>query len=222
MSNHIDFIQPAEAAFIAGLNDRQLSRVVDEHILPDLLFRRDDGARRYTRFGAALASCYFGMDGVIVADARRGLLAKVTDAVAKLSHMTEVINLQTLPKDIDWKLDVGHFVIVDLYSQIHEVYDRAKDVARAQQLVTVEPDVMGGESVFSGTRVPIDIVLASVDSGVDMARLKASYPFLTDAHIDAARIYQSVNPRRGRPRRLSDLNPSWKVIDRKTIRRKAA
>lgn len=222
MPTPIDFIPPAEAAFIAGLNDRQLSRVVDEHILPDALFRRDDGARRYTRFGAALASCYFRMDDVLVADVRRSLLAQLTRTVESVRQMTEIINLQSLPSDIDWKVDLGHFVVVDLYSQIHEVYDRVKDVTRSQQLITIDADVSGGEPVFAGTRVPIDIVLASVDSGIDRARLKASYPFLTDAHIDAARVHQSVNPRLGRPRRLSDAHPSWKVVDRKTIRRKTA
>jgi uncharacterized protein (DUF433 family) len=66
---------------------------------------------------------------------------------------------------------------------------------------------MGGATVFAGTRVPIDTVLGSMAAGVDGDRLRASYPFLTDAHLQAARVCDEVHPRGGRPRRLADVNP---------------
>ena len=73
---------------------------------------------------------------------------------------------------------------------------------------------MGGTPVFAGTRVPVDIVLASVGAGIARDRLQASYPFLTDDHLQAARVYQTVYPRRGRPRRWSEVDPA--VIRRVT------
>ena len=75
-----------------------------------------------------------------------------------------------------------------------------------QSLVSTDPDVMGGAPVFAGTRVPVDVVLSSLAEGIELQRLKNSYPFLTDAHIMAAKAYEAVRPRRGRPRRLSELN----------------
>ena len=45
--------------------------------------------------------------------------------------------------------------------------------------------------VFAGSRVPIDIVLACVDAGNDMARIRRAYPFVTDEHIKAARAYKA-------------------------------
>ena len=33
------------------------------------------------------------------------------------------------------------------------------------------------------------------------------YPLLTEAHIQAAKVYSEVHPRRGRPRRLADVSP---------------
>lgn len=49
--------------------------------------------------------------------------------------------------------------------------------------------------MFAGTRVPIDIVLSSLNMGVDMDRLVDSYPFLTDAHIEAAKDYAQRHPK---------------------------
>ena len=74
-------------------------------------------------------------------------------------------------------------------------------------LVTTDPEVMDGVPVFAGTRVPIGIVLGSLAVGIGLDRLKASYPFLTEAHIQSAKVYEAVHPRRGRPRRISEVNP---------------
>ena len=74
-------------------------------------------------------------------------------------------------------------------------------------MVTTDPEVMDGVPVFAGTRVPIGMVLGSLATGIDLNRLKASYPFLTEAHIQSAQVYEAVHPRRGRPRRMSEVNP---------------
>ena len=57
-------------------------------------------------------------------------------------------------------------------------------------------------------RVPVDIVLASVGAGIARDRLQASCLFLTDERVLAARVYQKVYPRRGRPQRWLDVDPN--------------
>ena len=42
------FIPSAEAAFIAGLTDRQMHRVVDERLLPDSVFEQRGSTRLFT------------------------------------------------------------------------------------------------------------------------------------------------------------------------------
>jgi uncharacterized protein (DUF433 family) len=81
---------------------------------------------------------------------------------------------------------------------------------------------MGGAAVFFGTRVPLDVVLGSIAAGISMDRLKASYPFLTETHIQAARVYDEVHPRRGRPRRLADTNPTMEQRVKRVVRLAAA
>jgi uncharacterized protein (DUF433 family) len=57
------------------------------------------------------------------------------------------------------------------------------------QLVAEDPDILGGIRCFAGTRAPIAHVLASLDKGVSLERLQASWPFLTQAHVDASRAH---------------------------------
>ena len=61
------------------------------------------------------------------------------------------------------------------------------DPIQSDVLVISDPEIMGGAQVFAGTRVPLNVVLDSIAAGIDLDRIKASYPFLTDAHIEAAR-----------------------------------
>jgi len=199
-------IPTAEAAFIAGLSDRQMNRVVDEHLMPELLFERQGNVRRFTRLSAAFAKFYFDDANWLIASARRRVLDELTDRVTQLQHMNVVLALTALP-EMSWKV-ANVTVEVDVAPYIAEVFARVKELDRAGALVTTGPDIMGGAAVFAGTRVPIDIVLGSMAAGIEMDRLVASYPFLTDAHVQAARIYDQVHPRRGRPRRLADALPA--------------
>jgi uncharacterized protein (DUF433 family) len=57
-------------------------------------------------------------------------------------------------------------------------------------VVVSDPEILGGTPVFAGSRVPIDMVLASVDKGISMDRIVAAYPFITEVHIAAAREYR--------------------------------
>jgi uncharacterized protein (DUF433 family) len=99
------------------------------------------------------------------------------------------------------------------------VNDKLDEVAKADELVTTNPDVMGGAPVFRGTRVPIENVLASLDEGMTLAQVREHYPFVTDELVTAARVYQRVHPRRGRPKRLGEANPNWKLRESKVLPR---
>lgn len=96
--------------------------------------------------------------------------------------------------------------------------DEADKVDFALRSVNVDPTVMDGTPVFQGTRVPIDTVLASIESGIDFARLKNSYPFLTEDLIEAAKIYAQIRPRRGHSQRIAEAHPDWILTSSKVVR----
>ena len=50
-----------------------------------------------------------------------------------------------------------------------------------------DPEVLGGEPVFAGTRLPVATLLACVDAGDCWARIVASWPWVTPGHVQAAR-----------------------------------
>ncbi len=75
----------------------------------------------------------------------------------------------------------------------------------ATNFVVEDPEIMSGLPCFAGTRVPIDIILGSLDAGDSLVQLTESYPFLTEAHVLAARTYALCAFRRRGPPRLEDL-----------------
>lgn len=61
-------------------------------------------------------------------------------------------------------------------------------------LVTTNPDIFGGMPVFAGSRLPIAVVLDSLAEGSTLEQLQDHWPFLTEAHIQAARAYSGPWP----------------------------
>jgi uncharacterized protein (DUF433 family) len=95
-----------------------------------------------------------------------------------------------------------------------------KAIERAQELITVDPEILGGTPVFAGTRVPVDTIMASLKKGIDRKRIFGSYPFLTDEHLEAARVYSEGCPRRGRPTKSSAAPSSWKIKSSRHVARR--
>ena len=214
------FIPTAEAAFIAGLTDRQMNRVVDEHLVPDALFEQRGSSRLFTRLGAGFAKFYFATEDLLIAGARRQVLDELAARVDLLPAKNQILTLKQLCS-MSWKVE-RRFVEIDVLPFIQEASHRANEVDQAQALVTADSEVMGGVPVFAGTRVPVDVVLGSLTAGIPLDRLKASYPFLTEAHIQSAKVYVEVHPRRGRPRRMADLNPDLPRRVTRVIKRVAS
>jgi len=210
------FVPTAEAAFIAGLTDRDMNRVVDERILPDVLVHTDDG-RSFARLGAAFARIYFGTEQQFVAPFRREIIQILTSRLERRPNMRLAFDLAPTLLELDWHIDAPN-VRIDVTAFIKEAMEQVRKVTRANALVQEDLDMMGGLPVFSGTRVPIEVVVASLEKGIDKQRIVAAYPFLTDERIEAARVYALVHPRRGRPRRISETQLGWKVKSSHEVR----
>jgi uncharacterized protein (DUF433 family) len=126
-------------------------------------------------------------------------------------------------KEFDWRIDVSGVSIgvvsVDIGSFVSKAMGRMRAIERAQKLITVDPQIVGGTPVFAGTRVPVDTVAASLKKGIDRTRILGAYPSLTDDHLDAARVYSEVYPRRGRPAKSSNAPSSWKIKSSRHVSR---
>lgn len=213
-------VPTAEAAYIARLTDKQIQRVVDEHILAAPLVQQGNG-RRFSKLAAAFAKFYFDWEATLTASARKDIIEQLTKRVMKRADATDVLALAVSPSEVNWDivLEVAsmkcHFTLVTVIS---DAQFRASQVEQAHRTIVEDETVLGGVPVFKGTRVPIDNVLAMVRSGRNFAELKGDYPFLTPQLLAAAETYQAVHPKRGRPVRAGQPPAEWRLRSRKTVR----
>ena len=55
--------------------------------------------------------------------------------------------------------------------------------------ITVDPHVCHGKACFTGTRIPVSVVLDNLAAGLTAERIHDSYPSLTPDHLSAALAY---------------------------------
>lgn len=67
------------------------------------------------------------------------------------------------------------------------------------QHITRDQNVMAGEPVMAGTRVPLRTVLASLADGMQPAEIIRQFPVLTPTHIQAAIAYAADSAREDLP-----------------------
>ena len=219
MALAIDLVPSSEAAFIAGLTDKEMHRMVDEGVLPEALYQRSDG-RRFTRVAGAFAKFYFETGDQFTKTLRREVIEELTRRLLLRDDHDQALALGVAVTAMDWSVRLP-FGSVALLEIVRTVQERALRVARANRRITEDPQVMDGVPVFAGTRVPIETVVSSRAAGINAERLRASYPFLTPELIEDAEIYLRIHPRRGRPRKLGGAdgaNPTWKTVSRRTVR----
>ena len=52
-------------------------------------------------------------------------------------------------------------------------------------LITTDPDILGGQPVFAGTRVPIETLFDHLEAGVPLAEFLADFPTVSKAQAVA-------------------------------------
>ena len=60
------------------------------------------------------------------------------------------------------------------------------------QRVTLDPQVMMGKPVITGTRIPVSVILNQLAHGQTAAQVMAAYPRLTEKDIHAAMRYAAA------------------------------
>lgn len=215
------FVGAAEAAFIADLDPKALHRVVDESVLPNELLGSGGEGRQFVRFAAAMARFYFEAAENLSKSMRLEVIRRVTELLRSRDNAEDILRLTGPLSTIDWAIRTG-YVTVDLRGAVVDSAARAERATNALRLIVEAPDTLGGRPTFKGTRVPIDVAVGAPSSGPAFERMRASYPFLTAAHIDAANVYSVIRPRRGRPLKLERSAARWKPKSTRRIPRSGA
>ena len=216
------YVPTAEAAYIAGVTDRQLQRLFDEEVLAAPFVRSENG-RAFARISAAFAKFYFDLDEDLTASARRFVIGQMSQRILAHPDSDALMALSFQPGAMNWDVEFKHFA-VDLGSFIAHAQARAAQIERVNQLIVEDPEILGGQAVMKGTRLPMDTLLAMRQGGRSVSDLQIDYPNLTQELLDAAAVYQAIHPRRGRPAKpaesaeLAATPAGWKVRSHKTVR----
>lgn len=183
-----------EAAVLAGVPEKLIRRTLESKL--------KRAARRHgrRRFGArdvlafrALASLPFRADPETTLHLLR-LLTGLTDVSG------------------DWRRVRGALVHegevrveIDLAVMEADVVSIVRAYRDAARTVVVDPEVLGGEPVFAGTRVSVSNVGALVRRGVPLATLREDFPRLTEDQLRFAGWFVALGRPPGRPRRKLKL-----------------
>jgi uncharacterized protein (DUF433 family) len=79
---------------------------------------------------------------------------------------------------------------------------------RGRQRLVSSPDVLGGEPVFEGTRIPLAHIAGLIAKGVVAAEILEDYPALSIQDLAFAAIHAKMKPAPGRPRKPLELRRS--------------
>jgi uncharacterized protein (DUF433 family) len=67
--------------------------------------------------------------------------------------------------------------------------------------IVSDPEIMAGETVFIGTRIPLAHISGLMAKGVPLAEVVEDYPALSRADLDFAAIHSKMKRNPGRPRK---------------------
>jgi uncharacterized protein (DUF433 family) len=181
MQTHDTLFTPTEAAVLTGLPLKAVNNAIDKKTISAVA--GDEGGRLLDARALVSLSLERRLSDRLAPELRRQLF----DALA--GSPRNVVSLE------------GGLVKIDLRHPRREVASSLRELRRARRLVVSDPDNMGGDPVFRGTRVPVHMIAELVTKGSTQAELLESYPRLTADMIRLAPVYAAAYPLRGRPRR---------------------
>lgn len=174
---------PAEAAVLTQLPLKTVNNAIDKKTIPTVSGRRAGQATRLLdRRGLMSLALERRLVDRFTSELRRAVFAALA---------TEPRNRISLE---------GGFLTLDLREPRRELAGALRTLRRARHLVASDPDILGGEPVFRGTRIPVHLIATLLARGTAEAELREAYPRLTADMIQSAPLYAAAYPLRGRPR----------------------
>jgi uncharacterized protein (DUF433 family) len=182
MQPHETLFTPTEAAVLTGLPLKAVNNAIDKKTISAV--PGEEGGRLLDARALMSLSIERRLsDRIATPELRR----KVFDALAGAPR--NVVSLE------------GGLIKIDLREPRRELATSLRELRRARRLVVSDPQILGGDPVFRGTRVPVHLIAELVAQGSKPDELIESYPRLTAEMIRLAPVYAAAYPLRGRPRR---------------------
>lgn len=193
---------PAEAAALSEVALKAVHNAIDKNIVQGRGEQAGAGSRRRALLDADLLrlKLWYGVGAALAADRRQRLFEEI---IAEPAAAT---------------VRADEFLIVDVAAARRQLAQRVRQLEEAETLVHSSKDVMGGEPVFKGTRVPVRTVASMLAQGADVDEIAEGYPSLTRRMVELAAIWSTAHPARGRPRKLADEKLEVKATRRVALK----
>jgi uncharacterized protein (DUF433 family) len=205
MESTLETLTTTEAALVAGVSVEDVNRAIDRKILPSTLYRTTE-TRTVKRDACLWIAFWFETADLLTSSARQRVISEGA------SRCPSWIELRTCKLQESRAIEVGFQCIWD------EVNSRLKELAKAQEMVLEDPEILSGTPVIRGTRIPVYDVASLVAAETPAAELKELYPRLSEEQFKLAHVYAKARPLRGRPKRKS-LPESRRIsVSKKNLR----
>lgn len=183
-----------EAAALTRLPLKAVNNAIDKQIVPTVETTVGEAVRRLRVAGLLALLLERQLSSYLLPSKRRMLYQSIEDGPYLKRLSAGVLN-------------------IDLTQPRRELVGALRALRRTRTLVSEDAEVLGGEPIFAGTRIPVHVVAKMLGEGVAEANVREAYPRLTSEMVWLAPLYAAAYPLRGRPRKSksSDLVPKRTV-----------
>ena len=172
----------AQASAVTGLSLKAINKAIDRRTIPSTAKAKNGVRKRYV---SELALVCLKLEA-------KGL------GELPLSFRKRVFRLVLTHPGMDVVRPVEAMQI-DVQQAHHEVLERLEALRQAEEMVSVDAEVMGGVAVIKGTRIPVVVLSEMLAQGATVEEIAEGYPSVTTEQVRLSSIYTAANPRRGRP-----------------------
>jgi uncharacterized protein (DUF433 family) len=180
----MDGYTPAQAAVITGLPLTAVHKAIDSRLIRPRSAREGANVRRLLTKEQLI---YLQLE----AEGLRLLPVGTRREIAE--------SIQRSPGAEKLHVANGTALLIEIGAARRAVESRLKQLARMEEMVASDPEIMRGAPVFKGTRIPVDLVADMLGQGATAEEILEGYPTLNKEKIAIAPLYMRAFPRRGRP-----------------------
>jgi len=182
----MDGYTPAQAAALTGLPLAAVHKAIDSRLIRPRATRSGSAVRRLlTKEHLIFLQLEAGGLRLLPVGTRRGIAESI----------------ERSPKTDELPIGNGAAIRIEIGPARRKVENQLKQLARIEEMVVSDPDIMRGTPVFKGTRIPVDLVADMLAQGATAGEILEGYPTLEREMIAAAPLYRRAFPQRGRPGR---------------------
>jgi len=189
---------PAEAAAVSQVGLKSVHNAIDKRIIDSKL--ASHRGRALTDDDLLRLKLWYGVGSILSAERRKRLFQAIKD-----NPMAPTVR-------------ADDYLIVDVARAREQLSARADALREAETIIQSVKGIVGGDPVFTGTRVPVRMIASMKEQGATTEEILEGYPSITSHMVELAEIWTAAHPSRGRPKKLSDQGLTVKSTKRLSLK----